>query len=323
MTFPLLPPPVKSPKLGFVLGFIFTATLAYALLNMAPDSFYAGINRVNALAAGWMLQTLGIDAVINGDLISCPGFTAKVVGECSAVFISVLPLAFFLSYPAPVVLRAAGVLMGLPLLFGINILRIALVIMAGRTWPDLFAWIHLYLGQIGMILVVVWICMIWLQWISRQDRDETTGRSAGRFVLLALVFSTIPFAAWIWLSRPYTRVVLYLGQALLKLGGVQVVLPDTLGIYPHLFISFNIVILFSMVLADQLILKKLNFKQVALGFGALMGLHILFQVLPLLFFQYRFGAAQYLINALLIVHQFVLPFVLWLMLMPMVKKAEG
>ncbi len=307
-----------KPSVQFVLLFGLAAALSYVALSLMPEAIYGRINHLNAQATGWVLNVFGVHVDISGELILHKGFKARVVGECSAVFISVLPFSFFLSYPAPPVLRAAGILMGLPLLFGVNILRIVLVFMVGLTRPDLFAWVHLYIGQIFMILVVIWICMVWLKWINRGGR----GMSSARFVFLALVFSLVPFVAWIWLSRPYTWAVLFLAEMVLGLTGFEVSLPKALDVYPHLFISFNIVVLFSMVLADRVIQKKLNLKKVIWGFLALVGLHTLFQILPLLFFQHQIRQSGALINALLLIHQFVLPFVLWLVLMPLPGK-EG
>lgn len=304
------------PRTSFACLFAMLTITIYALLQTAPEIFFTRVNEWNALATGFFLQLLGMAPRVNGDLVSMNGFSAKVVGECSAVFISILPLSFFLAYPAPVKFRIAGLAIGLPVLFFFNILRIVFIFIVGLKIPALFSWIHLYIGQVLMILAVIWICMAWLHWISNQRAQP----SVCRFVFKVFCFSILPFIIWIWLSKPYTRAILFLADKILNSFGFRVALPESLAIYPHTFISFNIVIMFSLVLAERILKDRRQLFKTAAGFIGLVGLHTLFQALPLLFFQHHMVQTTWMINALLVTHQFVLPFILWLIFIPIPAK---
>ena len=291
----------------------------YTLLQFVPNAYFEVTNQWNASATAFFLRLLGLTPQVNGSLISSGGFTARVVGECSAVFISVLPLSFFLSYPTSPKYRFLGVFAGLPVLFLFNIIRIVFVFMAGMKTPGLFKLIHLYIGQVVMILLVIWICMSWLELIS----GKSSLKSAFQFCFKILCISILPFLIWVWLAEPYNRALLFIAKIILSLFDLRVVLPEALDIYPHTFISFNIVIILSLILVQRYVRKKEQMVKVLLGFTLLVLLHMLFQILPLLFYQYHISQTVWMINALLLIHQFVLPFVLWLIFIPFPKQKRA
>ncbi len=308
----------SKPALGFILLFFAVAMSIYVALEFVPQQIYQAVNDWNAVAVAWCLNIIGIQVTLKGDLITHAGFTAKVVGECSAVFVSVLPLSFFLAYPARPLRRLAGILIGLPFLFGINIIRIAIVFIVGFSQPKLFPWVHLYLGQVGMILVVVWICMVWLEW----EKRETAGLASGVFVLKVLAVSILPFIAWIWVCQPYTRMVLTLAAFILEQAGLAVVLPKVLEIYPHTFISFNVIVIFSFFAAAWMAKKSVRPLWIILGTAGLTGVHILFHILPFLFFQHQIKSSGWLINSFLVINQFILPFVFWILVSPKPRSSK-
>lgn len=306
------------PSVRFSFTFIFVFLILYLSLETIPQTFFHFVNRANALGAGFLLKFTGITPRITNDMISYGGFTVKVVGECSAVFISILPLTFFVAYPSRALWKIAGIFAGLSILFIFNLFRIVFVFMVGLAYPNLFPWVHLYFGQVGMMFLVVWICMIWMKY-----SEKNIGRLPGaRTMLAAFIVSIVPFAAWIWLCKPYTWMMLWAARLILNLAGFSAVLPDALRLYPHTFISFNIVIILSFVMADRMFQKRMSKKKFLTGMGILMSLHLFFQMLPILFFQNRIMQSQPLINALLVIHQFFLPFIFWVALMPIPDKAQ-
>ncbi len=299
-----------APK-KFLFIFLPVAVVIYILLEFVPEDIYQTVNRWSALAPVLLLETAGIHAKLNGMLISYSGFTVQVVGECSAVFVSVLPLSFFLAFPASIGHRLAGIFIGLPLLFAFNILRIAFIFVVGWSLPEIFPWVHLYLGQVVMILAVIWICLVWL----KVGKAQLSGESPGKFILTALGVSILPFVMWVWLCGPYTQLVLNICKFLLETAGFGVQLPTELEIYPHTFISFNLIIILSCVLAGRMVKKKWPVKTMMTGLAVITGMHVLFQMLPILFFQHQIKQTGWFINGLIVINQFILPFVFWFIAM--------
>lgn len=295
----------------FIILFLATAIIIYVLLEFVPKSIYNEINHWNALAAGWLLKIAGVPVMIQGDILLHKNFTAKVVGECSAVFLGVLPFSFFLAYPADIPKKSAGIFIGLPFLFAFNLLRIAFVFIIGISYPKLFPWVHLYVGQVVMILIVIGICLTWLKWGNKIKVNDRPGI----FIFKALTISILPFAAWVWLCQPYTMMILRITGSLLETAGYPVQLPQALEIYPHTFISFNIIVILSCLLASQFS-ENFTFRKVAMGGIILVAMHILFQMLPFLFFQHHIEQSRWMINSFLVINQFILPFIFWFILMP-------
>lgn len=302
----------------FITCFITIAMCIYALLEFVPENFYSVINNLNALAAGWLLKAGGIKVIINGDLLSYKGFTAKVVGECSAVFLSVLPFSFFLAYPTSIDRKTTGILIGLPFLFSFNILRIAFIFTIGCSYPQVFPWAHLYIGQVVMILAVIWICLTWLQW----EKNKTISNSPAVFTLKVLASSIIPFAAWIWICQPYTMIILRIAETILETFGFPVILPQELEIYPHTFISFNVIIALSILLAKQLN-KTMTLIYISTGIVVFASMHIFFQILPILYYQHKIIQSGWMINTMIVINQFILPFVLCILIMSIAPKKNN
>ena len=292
------------------------------------NGFFSFTNHINAVITGKMLTAAGLNITVHNDLVLHRNFSVKVVGECSALFVGILPFAFFLSYPSRMGDTVAGICIGVPLLFIFNLFRIAFVFLVGLTFPKVFPWVHLYLGQVGMILVVAWICLMWLKYITgssiKEDGKKESGRigKGTRMILFAFAASIVPFAAWIWLSKPYTWLILTLAVGLLKAAGFTAVLPQTLSLYPHTFVSFNIVVVLGLVLADRVLQKTITPAGFVKAVSVLILLHLAFQMLPILFFQNHMIQSQWLINILLVVHQFFLPFIFWMVLIPMPDKSR-
>lgn len=308
---------MEKTSAKFVLLFSIVAMSIYTFLEFVPESIYQQINHWNAVATVFLLKSAGILATIKGDLISYKTFTAKVVGECSAVFLSVLPLAFFLTYPKNIKWRLYGIFIGLPALFAFNLLRITFLFYIGFSYPNLFAWVHLYIGQVVMILLVIWICLIWLEW---GNQKKTTNL---KLLYTALPISILPFVTWIWLCEPYTRLILQIASLMLETAGFPIQLPKVLEIYPHTFISFNIILIFSGLIVKKAAQQKIRYKFVFVVILSLVGLHLIFQILPFLFFQYQIKQSGWAINFLLVLNQFIVPFVFWFFLLPRLSSQQS
>ena len=69
------------------------------------------------------------------------------IDECSAIFVFILFSSFVLAYPTSLKNKAIGQIFGIPSLFVVNTLHLAVVFLAGLWRPDLFEHVHVYLWQ--------------------------------------------------------------------------------------------------------------------------------------------------------------------------------
>lgn len=98
------------------------------------------------------------------DLILVGALTLHINHECTGIFVLMLFTSFVLAYPASVRYRLAGLLVGIPLFFAVNVVRIATLARIVEVYPDAFFYFHEYVWQ-GVFMVVVLVASI--AWAER------------------------------------------------------------------------------------------------------------------------------------------------------------
>lgn len=294
----------------FTTRFLTICIALFFLLEISPDEVYYPLNRANALLAAALLKIFGLSPDANGIIIVVDGFRAKVIGECSAVFASVLPVSFMLAFPAGRRKRILGILVGLTTIFLANILRIGLLVSAGARVPHLFDAIHQYGGQTAMMLVIVLICFAWVQWVMNLE-----GRNQVWFGLLRCVLlSVVGLIGWHLFSEPYTRLQYLTVQRILAGFDVPAGLPSVLRLYPDTFLCFNYVTLTVLLgtFDDMIPFRRWVFNWLKAMALLTIG-HFSFRTVQLLYLSSSPGASLFwTTNALLLFNEWLLPFVLFL-----------
>ena len=298
-----------TPSTIFSLRFIIACTVLFALLEIMPDPFFFPVNRLNAILAGRLLAVLGMHPEVQGLVIVLDGFQAQVIGECSAVFISVLPIAFIFAYPSDWRQKTAGWLAGLALLFTINLVRIAALVYTGARAPQCFELVHLYMGQPAMILVVLGICLGWVQWLRRGG----LGFRLNTILARCLAVSILGFFFWFLLGEPYSRLLYHILKILLAVFNMTIQVPETLHVYPDTFQCVNVVSFSALFWGFGRGRLQTRIVQWLSGVSGLMIAHLLFKLLQILFFQHHQQFLMGIINILLVLNEWILPFGLWVL----------
>lgn len=156
------------------LRFALPCTLLF-LAAVWLEPFMGPLNRATAVLSGKTLALFGFMPQVRDDLITLDGFTVKIVSECTALYATLLLAAFILATPATWRERLAGIAAGSAAIGVVNLLRIAAVTIIGRFDPVRFEIIHVYLGQIAMMVLVLYCCLTWVRWSS--GKKETTRSS--------------------------------------------------------------------------------------------------------------------------------------------------
>jgi exosortase/archaeosortase family protein len=154
-----------SSEVGFGLRF-------FAMLLLASVAFWAfslhlhlgPLQRATASLGALLARLMLSKAVATGDNIVVQSLTLNVNHECTGIFVFVLFASFVLAYPTSWRARATGLLAGLPLLFGINVLRLATLARIVEVYPDAFFYFHEYVWQ-GFFMVIVLVGAI--AWAER------------------------------------------------------------------------------------------------------------------------------------------------------------
>ena len=74
-----------------------------------------------------------------------------------------------LAFPTTWGKTAIGFLLGLPLIYAMNLARIVMLLYVGRDFPNLFEFMHIYFWQVTMIAMVSGTWLAWVIWVVRGD----------------------------------------------------------------------------------------------------------------------------------------------------------
>lgn len=122
------------------------------------------IRNIVANNVGFLLKIVGINANVINSVIIMENFSMEVIFECTPLFTMLIFFSCVLAYPAKIDAKIKGILIGLIGIYIIDILRLFSLALIGKLSPSLFNYIHTYLWQITLIIIVL---MMWLFWIDK------------------------------------------------------------------------------------------------------------------------------------------------------------
>jgi exosortase H (IPTLxxWG-CTERM-specific) len=108
-----------------------------------------------------------------GTIVFLGHFPVAIIDECTGIYEAVLLAAALLAFPTTWSKTAVGFLLGLPLIYAMNVVRIAMLLVVGRHLPSLFEFMHVYFWQVTMIAMVSTTWLAWVVWVVR----DGTGRA--------------------------------------------------------------------------------------------------------------------------------------------------
>jgi archaeosortase B (VPXXXP-CTERM-specific) len=104
-------------------------------------------------------------------------FTFSLVPDCGALPSMSIYLAALLAFPAGLRKRFLGLILGVPVLYVINLVRLVCLAMIGAWWrddPDVFEFAHQYVWQSVYVLIVVGVWLLWVELIVRPGSSWRT-----------------------------------------------------------------------------------------------------------------------------------------------------
>lgn len=138
---------------------VFTAELVYTLMGFFTSDVAIRLDRAKAVYLG--------------------PFPVFIVEECSGLYEALLLSAALLAFPTTWTRTLLGFLIGFPMIYAMNILRIAMLLVAGRFFPHSFEFLHIYFWQVTMIAMVASTWLVWVIWVVRgyEGPEATRGAS--------------------------------------------------------------------------------------------------------------------------------------------------
>lgn len=164
----------RNPAYRFVLLFLvylLIAASAYPpFTEHFPDIVYAMMTGTAEIEC-WILSWFTDQVTCNQNMVSFMGFPVKIIVECTGIYEILIFGAAVLAFPTSWSKRAIGMLLGFPLLYFFNVVRIIVLILVGKFWSEIFDFMHIYFWQATLILMIT---SVWLLWIFKVVRDDET-----------------------------------------------------------------------------------------------------------------------------------------------------
>ena len=131
--------------------------------SLADRIVHEPLARLLATLSGLALSLLG-PTVVEGPLLQFRAFTMEITAACDGVVPAYIFLAAVIAFPSTWSAKLVGTVLGLPVLFVINLLRIVSLMIMGDWRPDLFEQAHIYVWQ---VLTIGLSMTVWVFWIER------------------------------------------------------------------------------------------------------------------------------------------------------------
>ena len=154
----------KRPVLYFVLAFAVLLSIFYLFLFTAffENHIQVHIVSLNASISGFILNLFGQHTFTSGSFITSSVFSINVKRGCDAVEPMALFAAALLAFPSSIKNKIKGLLIGISILFVLNIIRIVSLFLTGIYYPSVFEIMHIEVWQFLFILFALglWIILI-------------------------------------------------------------------------------------------------------------------------------------------------------------------
>ncbi len=149
----------------FILSFLGIGLALYGLVYLPPvrDGLIAPFTDGLTALSGAIITVLGGQASVEGNVLSIPGFSVRILDLCNGVEATLLLWAVVLAFPASWRYRLWGLLIGFVGVQALNLLRIISLTYLGVWKPEWFYWIHWYVWDALILLDVLLLFFLWLR----------------------------------------------------------------------------------------------------------------------------------------------------------------
>ncbi|MBT8219275.1 MAG: archaeosortase/exosortase family protein [Bacteroidia bacterium] len=159
-----------SPAIKFLAGFIFSIIIFYLIYYSAPYEQLIGNHfiKFQAKLSSGILNLFGIDASTAGQTLSGDGYSVNIQKNCDGTEVTALFLCSILVFPILFKYKVPGLLIGGSILILLNILRIVLLFLSGKNFPQWFDFLHEQGGPVIFMAVSIILWIIWANWALKR-----------------------------------------------------------------------------------------------------------------------------------------------------------
>jgi exosortase/archaeosortase family protein len=261
------------------------------------------LQRATASLACELLVTAGYDAVVHGNSITVGTFPVVIIAECTSLYPLLLFISFVLAHPSSWRRKVTGIIVAAVILTGANLARIAVVTVIGATRPKMFEILHVYLGQVVMLLLVVGCCLLWLHWGVNLPKTF-------EFLFTAFCWSTILYTPWVIIHHAYLSAVDYMAKLvfLIVKPDADLQFHDPMGINNY---TFAIPFLVALIISTGSVDIRTKIKYGFIGLIILFAGHTLMRMTTVMWLAFGVPEIGPMFLMVYLICQFLVPVLIW------------
>jgi archaeosortase B (VPXXXP-CTERM-specific) len=161
--------PVVRFAILFLLMILVVAVVFSQLFTRYHDNML-WLMEGTATVCGSILVLFSDHANYSGVNIQYHGFSVEIIDECTGLFEMLIYIAAVLAFSTTFKNKLIGFAIGLPAILIFNIVRITLLLVVGASSWTMFNFMHLYLWQITLIIMIASVWIIWLYLVVFREK---------------------------------------------------------------------------------------------------------------------------------------------------------
>ncbi len=163
----------KKPSIWkFFLTYLILIALFLLLIGLKPVKKVLDVNglytQMIIFLTAVCLKPFNIIQGIKGSIIHLRGISLDVRFGCNGLEAFFIYIAAILSFPAKSKKKVWGILLGFPIIQGLNILRIMALCLCAIYLKHYFYYFHIYVAQGIMIAFVLVLFLFWLNYATEK-----------------------------------------------------------------------------------------------------------------------------------------------------------
>ncbi|MBP1909052.1 archaeosortase B [Methanolobus bombayensis] len=154
--------------LRFIGPYLFYIAL-FTLVYITLQEKFAFLNLLTADALSSLMSLLGVESSSYGQSVYMEGFSVMIIDECTGMYELLVYAGCILAYPTTLNKKVLGLVLGIPAMFGVNMMRLIFLSFVGILYPSMFSYFHYYLWQITFIFLIVMFMLLWIEKIVKNQ----------------------------------------------------------------------------------------------------------------------------------------------------------
>lgn len=169
----------RKPRISPVVRFVVLFLVLLILISVGFSQLFTRYHeRIlwlmegTAWISGSLLSIFSDSVHHSGVFVSYKGFSVEIIDECTGLFEMLIYMAAVFSFSTTLRKKLIGIAMGIPAIFVFNLIRITILLVAGAKSMEVFNFMHLYLWQVTLIIMISTIWIGWLYLVVYRDNRK-------------------------------------------------------------------------------------------------------------------------------------------------------